>query len=69
LSQQQATFSERLTVSSLSDERSLAQMPMKESQQHQLIQIMYDERTAIPVPNVDSASSNSPDAQRALEDW
>jgi hypothetical protein len=35
----------------------------------QLIQIMYDERTAIPAPTVDNSSANSPDAQRALDDW
>jgi hypothetical protein len=69
LSQQQATMSERATVSSLADELSLAQMPMTDSQQQQLIQIMYDERTAIPAPNVDNASANSPNAQRPLEDW
>ena len=69
LSQQQATLSERLTVSSFSDELSLAQMPMTDSQQQQLIQIMYDERTAIPAPTVDNSSDNSPDAQRALNDW
>ena len=69
LSLQQATLSERVTVSSLSDELSLAQMPMTDSQQQQLVQIMYEERTAIPVPNADSDSSNSPDAQAALEEW
>jgi hypothetical protein len=69
LSQQQATLGERTAVSSLADELSLAQMPLTDSQQQQLIQMMYDERTAIPVPNVDTASANSPDAQRALDDW
>lgn len=69
LSQQQATLSERLTVSSLSDELSLAQMPMTDSQQQQLIQIMYDERTTIPAPTADNSSANSADAQRALDDW
>lgn len=68
LSQQQATLSERMTVSALSDELSLAQMPMTDSQQQQLIQIMYDERTANLAPNVDNVA-NSSDAQRALEDW
>jgi hypothetical protein len=66
LSRQQATLSERLTVGALSDELSLAQMPMTDSQQQQLIHIMYDERTAVPAPDT---QSNSPDVQRALEDW
>jgi hypothetical protein len=69
LSQQQATMSESATVSSLADELSLAQIPMTGSQQQQLIQIMYDERTAIPAPNVNNASANSPGAQSALDDW
>jgi hypothetical protein len=69
LTQQQATLSERLTVSSLSYELLLAQMPMTDSQQQQLIQIMYDERTAIPAPTIDNSSANSLDAQRALNDW
>jgi hypothetical protein len=69
LSQQQATLGERATVSSLADELSLAQMPMTDSQQQQLIQVMYDERTAVPAPNVDNTSVNSPDTKRALDDW
>jgi hypothetical protein len=69
LSRQQATLSELLTVSSLSDELSLAQVPMTDSQREQLTQIMYEERTAIPAPNVDNFSTNSRVAQRALEDW
>jgi hypothetical protein len=66
LSRQQTTLSERLTVNALSDELSLAQMPLTDSQQQQLTQIMYDERTAIPAPD---DQSNSPDARHALEDW
>ncbi len=69
LSRQQATMRERLTVSSLSDELALAQMPMTDSQQQQLIQIMYDERTAIPAPDVENSFANSDDARGALVDW
>ena len=69
LSQQQATLSERLTVSALSDELSLAQMPLTDSQRDQLTQIMYDERTAIPAPDVQGSAASAPDVQRALADW
>ena len=69
LTKQQASLSERLTVSALSDELSLAQMPLTDSQRDQLTQIMYDERTAIPAPDVQGSAASSPDAQRALADW
>jgi hypothetical protein len=69
LTKQQASLSERLTVSALSDELSLAQMPLTDGQRDQLTQIMYDERTAIPAPDVQGSAASSPDAQRALADW
>ena len=56
LTKQQASLSERLTVSALSDELSLAQMPLTDSQRDQLTQIMYDERTASPAPDVHCSS-------------
>ena len=69
LTKQQASLSERLTVSALSDELSLAQIPLTDNQRDQLTQIMYDERTAIPAPDVQGSAAGSPDAQRALADW
>jgi hypothetical protein len=69
LQRQQDTLTERLTVGLLADELSLAQMPLSDTQQDQLTQVMVDERKAVPVPDVSSFPTNSPDAQRALEDW
>jgi hypothetical protein len=69
LQRQQDNLSERLTVGSLADELSLAQMPLTDSQRDQLTQAMVDERKAVPVPDVSSLPANSPDAQRELEDW
>jgi hypothetical protein len=69
LQRQQDSLSERLTVGSLADELSLAQMPLTDNQREQLTQAMVDERKAVPVPDVSSFPDNSPDAQHALEDW
>ena len=69
LTKQQATLSERMTISALADELSLAQMPLTDSQRDQLTQIMYDERLAVPAPDVQGSAANSPDARRALADW
>ena len=69
LQRQQDSLSERLTVGSLADELSLAQLPLTDSQREQLTQAMVDERKAVPVPDVSNLPANSPDAQRALEDW
>jgi hypothetical protein len=69
LQRQQETLNERLTVGSLADELSLAQMPLTDSQRDQLTQAMVGERNAVPVPDVSTFPPNSPDAQRALEDW
>jgi hypothetical protein len=69
LQRQQDSLSERLTVGSLADELSLAQMPLTDGQREQLTQVMVDERKAVPVPDVSNFPSNSPDAQRMLKDW
>jgi len=69
LQRQQDSLTERLTIGSLADELSLAQMPLTDSQREQLTQAMVDERKAVPVPDVSTLPPNSPDAQRALEDW
>jgi hypothetical protein len=69
LQRQQDALSERLTVGSLADELSLAQVPLTESQREQLTQVMVEERKAVPVPDVSNVPANSPDVQRALEDW
>ena len=69
LQRQQDSLSERLTVGSLADELSLAQMPLSDGQREQLTQVMVDERKAVPVPDVSTFPPNSPDAQRALDDW
>jgi len=69
LQRQQDSLSERLTVGSLADELSLAQMPLTEGQREQLTQVMVDERKAVPVPDVSTFPPNSPDAQGALKDW
>jgi hypothetical protein len=69
LQRQHDALSERLTVGSLADELSLAQMPLTEGQREQLTQVMVDERKAVPVPDISAFPANSPDVQRALEDW
>jgi hypothetical protein len=69
LRQDEQVLFERPSVSALSDELSLAQMSMTDSQQQQLTKIMYDERTAIPPPDVQDSAANSSDARRALQDW
>lgn len=69
LQRQQDNLSERLTVESLADELSLAQMPLTDSQRDQLTQALVDERKAVPVPDLSSLPPNLPDAQRELEDW
>jgi hypothetical protein len=69
LQRQQETLSERLTIGSLADELSLAQIPLTDGQRDQLTQVMVDERKAVPIPDVSGFPANSPDAQRALEDW
>jgi hypothetical protein len=69
LQRQQDSLSERITVGSLADELSLAQMPLTESQREQLTQAMVDERSAVPVPDFSNFPANSPDAQRALDEW
>jgi hypothetical protein len=69
LQRQRDSLSERLTVGSLADELSLAQMPLTDAQREQLTQVMVDERKAVPVPDLSSFPANSPYAQRALEDW
>jgi hypothetical protein len=69
LQRQEDSLSERLTIGSLADELSLAQMPLTDDQREQLTQVMVDERKAVPVPDVTTFPPNSPDAQRALEDW
>jgi hypothetical protein len=69
LQRQQDSLTERLTVSALSDELSLAQMPLTDSQRDQLTRVMVDERKAVPIADVSNFPDNSPDARRALEDW
>jgi hypothetical protein len=69
LHRQQDALSERLTVGSLADELSLAQMPLTDTQREQLTQVMVDERKAVPVPDVSSLPDDSREARRALEDW
>jgi hypothetical protein len=69
LQRQQDSLSERLTMGSLADELSLAQMPLTDGQREQLTQVMVDECKAVPVPDVSNLPANSPDAQRMLEDW
>jgi hypothetical protein len=69
LQRQQGSLSERLTVGSLADELSLAQMPLTDAQREQLTQVMVDERKAVAVPDLSGLPANSPDAQRMLEDW
>jgi hypothetical protein len=69
LQRQQDSLSERLTVGSLADELSLAQMPLTDGQREQLTQLLVDERKAVPVPDVSTFPPNSPDAQRMLGDW
>ena len=69
LQRQQDSLSERLTIGSLADELSLAQMPLTEGQREQLTRVMVDERKAVPVPDVSTFPPNSSDAQRMLEDW
>lgn len=69
LQRQQDSVGERLTVGSLADELSLAQMPLTDGQREQLTQVMVDERKAVPVPDVSNFPANSPDVQRAREDW
>jgi hypothetical protein len=69
LQRQRDSLSERLTVGSLADELSLAQMPLTDGQREQLTQVMVDERKAVPAPDVSSFPANSPDAERMLEDW
>jgi hypothetical protein len=69
LQRQQDSISERVTVGSLADELSFAQMPLTDGQREQLTQVMVDERKAVPVPDVSTFPANSSDAQRALEDW
>jgi hypothetical protein len=69
LAKQQATLSERLTVGSLADELSLAQIPLTDSQREQLTQAMVDERAAVPPPEVQGTAADAPDAQKALQDW
>jgi hypothetical protein len=69
LQRQQDSLSERLTVGSLADELSLAQMQLNDGQREQMTQVMVDERKAVPVPDVSNFPDNSPDARRALEDW
>jgi hypothetical protein len=69
LQYQQDSLNERLTVGSLADELSLAQMPLTDSQREQLTHAMVDERNAVSRPDVSNMPANSPDAQGALEDW
>jgi hypothetical protein len=69
LQRQQDALGERLTVGSLADELSLAQMPLTDTQREQLTQVMVDERKAVPVPDVSSLPDDSREARRALEDW
>ena len=69
LQYQQDSLNERLTVGSLADELSLAQMPLTDSQREQMTHAMVDERNAVSRPDVSNMPGNSPDAQRTLEDW
>ncbi len=69
LQYQQDSLNERLTVGSLADELSLAQMPLTDSQREQLTHAMVDERNAVSRPDVSNMPANSPDAQGAVEDW
>ena len=69
LQRQQDSLSERVNVGSFADELSLAQMPLTGGQREQLTQVMVDERKAVPVPDVSAFAANSPEAQRAMEEW